>query len=178
MSNPILPAALVGLFSGGVAAAAVVIGLQKEPTPPLLAETQDNSEVLARLDQVLHQNKQLTERLDRLENESRMVAPAAIRTSGNDLEQGEIDQPSRSPPAPDRTIAVSSKAPCPITKEKKVSSKPMWVTCAESAPRLRPLKTRMSALPTPKRRPGKREEACGKACSIVAIASLESGTSE
>ena len=65
---------------------AVVVGLQQEPAPPVLADATDNSEILARLDQVLDQNKQLTERLNRLESESQMVAPAAMRTSGVDAD--------------------------------------------------------------------------------------------
>ncbi|MFT7677707.1 MAG: hypothetical protein ACI8QC_001690 [Planctomycetota bacterium] len=79
MQSTLLPAALIGLVSGGVAAAAVVLTLSPEPAPANQAQAANQVDVLARIDSIAGHNNDLQERLLRLENEAKMVAPTAKR---------------------------------------------------------------------------------------------------
>lgn len=79
MQSTLLSAALIGLASGGVAAAAIVLSISPSPAPASQVQAGDQVDVLARLDTIVSQNQSLEQRLLHLENEAKMVAPSAKR---------------------------------------------------------------------------------------------------
>ena len=62
-------------------------------------------------------------------------------------------RPSRSPAAPLRQIAVSSKGPCPTTNESRFIPEGVWATKPTMAPITTPLKSSTRIDPRPKKIP-------------------------
>lgn len=86
MNSTLLPSALVGLIAGGGAAAAVTMALAPDPAPVVSEAIGQDSDLLDRLDGLASQNRDLTERLARLESDSKLAAPAAVRSAPSSAE--------------------------------------------------------------------------------------------
>ncbi len=86
MNSTLLPSALVGLLAGGGAAAAVTVALAPDPAPVVSEALDQDNDLLSRLDGLAAQNRDLTDRLARLESDSKLAAPAAVRSAPNSAE--------------------------------------------------------------------------------------------
>lgn len=86
MNTTLLPAAIVGLLAGGGAAAAVTTALAPDPAPVVAEAIGDDSDLLERLDALASQNRDLTERLARLEADATMAMPSTTRSAPSSAE--------------------------------------------------------------------------------------------